>query len=673
MMKKIYVFLMAAILGILITTNVFSQTMVDVTFRVDMQEQTVSPNGVHVAGSFPAPYPEWNPAGIQLDPPPLGTVYSTTLSLEVGTTIEYKFVNGNVWGDDEAVPPCCAQNNNRYFTVTGTEVLPAICYGSCNPCNSSPTLRDITFQVDLSDVTYTTGAYIAGNLQDPQWTPEPMMDMGNNIFQITIALEEEGCYQYKYVLDGSGWETVPDECKSFEGNRFLEVPAFDQTLDLVCFGGCVGCNPVDVTFSVDMTNETLLGDVYVAGSFNGWNTTANPLTDMGSNIWETTITLQNGQDVEYKFINGVDGWEVVPAACSWGDGNRHFIVPENPLPLDLVCFGACNPCSPTNTAEVIFSVDMSSQLVSGDVFLAGDFNDWSMDANPMIDMGNNIYEVTVSLGEGFIYGYKFINGTNWEIVPAECNYNEVRTVVGPAVNTPLPTVCFNECGECTTTLYRFNLSVNLEGFYNGTDMNTTLFDDGLLPSDQPYSGPPWNYPGTEQLTALPDVPVVDWVYIQFRETVGDASTATGATMIDHQAALLLADGTIARPDGSPGIYWNGAITDNLYVVIFHRNHLSVMTATPVIGIADIFPYNFTDVQSKAYLNGQTDLGGEFGMFAGDINGDGIIDATDIVEWGNHAGHAGYNSSDADADTQINNLDKNDVWVINLNVETQVPE
>ncbi len=35
-------------------------TYVDVTFRVDMSEQTVAPEGVHIAGGFQG----WNPGGL---------------------------------------------------------------------------------------------------------------------------------------------------------------------------------------------------------------------------------------------------------------------------------------------------------------------------------------------------------------------------------------------------------------------------------------------------------------------------------------------------------------------------------------------------------------------------------------------------------------------------------
>lgn len=679
-MKKVYIFFLATIMIVLVAINIFAQP-VNVTFQVDMQDQIVSADGVHLAGSFSAPLPHWVPNGILLDPPITGTVYSVTLSLDPGTILEYKFINGDSWDlpdVPEIIPPCCEQGGNRFLTIPNKNViLPAMCFGECTPCNNSPVLRDITFQVDLSDASYTDGAFIAGTLQEPQWTPEPMTPMGNDIFEITLSLEENACHIFKFVIDSVDWETVPEECGSGDGfggfNRFLTIPQADSTLDLVCFGACFECDAVEITFKVDMSNETISGEVFIAGNFNGWNSTANSLTDMGSNIWETTLILQKGQDIQYKFINDTI-WELIPAACSWGGGNRHFVVPENPYVMDAVCFGSCNACTPAVTADVTFVVDMSSQLVSGTgVFLGGDFNEWSLDATPMIDMGNNIYEVTVNLGEGFIYGYKFINGDQGETVPGECNYNDVRTVIVPVGNSTLPLDCYNECGPCTTTLYTFDLSVILEGFYTGSNMNTTMFDDGIIPVDQPYSGSPWNYPGTEQLSALPGSDVVDWIYIQLRETNGDASTAIIDSLIDHQAALVLTDGTVATSDGSPNIYYSGNIVDNLYIVIYHRNHLAIMSADPLVEISGTFSFDFTDSQSKAYLDGQKVLSGEkYGMFGGDFDGDGVIGAADILEWSNHAGHAGYNSSDSNADTQINNPDKNDIWDPNQGINTQVP-
>ncbi|MBN2174341.1 MAG: hypothetical protein JW731_09425 [Bacteroidales bacterium] len=682
-MKSFTISLIAGCFLILISTSLISQ--VNVTFRVDMQNQTVAPEGVHMAGSFPEPYPSWDPAGILMDPPALGTVYTKTLSLTPGTNIEFKYINGDAWGEDEAVPPCCAQNNNRYLTVPENNVtLPIVCYGECTPCNNNPTLREITFRVDLSDVPYTTGAYIAGTLQDPQWTPEPMNAVGNDVFEIPLMLAEGDCHIYKFVVDGTTWESVPQSCGSPDGyggyNRFYEVPNYNQILDLVCFGSCDPCSGVNVKFQVEMTGQTVTELVHVAGTFNGWNSTANPLTDLGNDVWETTIVLQTGQDVQYKFINGTTNqmWEDVPDACAYGGDNRHFVVPETNTILDLVCFGACNPCTPTSMVDVTFQVDMSTQIVSGDgVFIAGDFNGWSTTATQMTDAGNNIYEATLNLGVDFIYGYKFINGDVWETVPGDCNYNGSRLVIVPGTNTTLPPDCFAGCGECENILYTFDLKVMLEGPFNGTDMNTDLFDQGYLPVDQPYSASPWNYDGTEVLTAPAETDVTDWVFIEFRETDGDASTATPDKVLDHQAALLLSDGTVARPDGTPDILYSGNITQNLYVVIYQRNHLPVMSSVPLVENSGTFVYDFTDATSKAYLDGEKLLQPSpvvCGMFSGDCNADLICNDDDKdFYWELNAGIQGYLESDLNLDTQVNNPDKVENWEPNWGVSGTVPQ
>jgi hypothetical protein len=660
--------------------NFVEATAVNVTFRIDMQGQTVPPEGVHIAGSFPDPYPFWLPNGIMMDAPALGSVYTKTLSLVPGTYIEFKYINGDDWGEDESVPPCCAQGLNRFFTVPDEDVtLPLVCYGECYPCNFGGTPRDITFRVDLSDATYSTGAYIAGSFQDPQWTPQPMTNMGNDIFEITLTLEESACHEYKFVIDGTSWENFSGECLASNGNRFLEVPDYNQILDLVCFGSCNPCSGVNVKLQVDMSEQTVSELVYVAGSFNGWNSTANPLTDLGSGIWETTLVLQTGQEIEYKFINGTTTqiWEDIPGACAW-NGNRHLVVPEANTTLDLVCFGSCNACTPASTVDVTFQVDMSTQIVSGGVFIAGDFNDWSATATPMTDAGNNIYQATINLGVDFIYGYKFINGDVWEDVPGDCNYNGNRRVIVPETNTTLPPDCFGGCGECEISIYSFDLTVMLEGPFNGTDMNTTLYDNGALPVEQPFNEAPWNYPGTEMITALLEADIVEWVLLEFRETDGDASTATPDKLLDRQAAVVLADGSIVRPDGVSTVLYTGNITQNLYVIVHQRNHLSIMSSAALVETAGDFVYDFTDALSKAYSDGQDGQkslgGGMYGMIGGDSDANGIVEMNDKdTKWSLEAGVKGYFDSDLNLDTQVNNPDKVELWEPNLNSESQIPQ
>ena len=212
-----------------------------VTFRVDMSNETVSPNGVHIAGSFQG----WDPGATMMTDAG-NNIYEYTETFNEGDQIEYKFINGTEWGEDESVPEGCAQNNNRYLTVPAQDTtLTAVCFGSCFPCAGQVT---VTFRVDMSEQTISAdGIHIAGSMQG--WDPasSQMTDMGNNVYAISFAVNSFEQVQYKFI-NGISWdfaETVPEECGVPDGfggfNRFLDVPEYDTTLVAVCFGSCIPC------------------------------------------------------------------------------------------------------------------------------------------------------------------------------------------------------------------------------------------------------------------------------------------------------------------------------------------------------------------------------------------------------------------------------------------------
>jgi len=218
----------------------------------------------------------------------------------------------------------------------------------------------------------------------------------------------------------------------------------------------------------------------------------------------------------------------------------------------------------------------------------------------------------------------------------------------------------------------FSLKAFLEGPFNGTTMNTSL-NPTYLPLVQPYSGAPWNYAGSESVGAIPNGNVVDWVLIQIRETAGAANTATSATIVSEQAAFILADGSIVGLDGSSNLLIPTSFTDNVYVVIYHRNHINMMSSTPVPLVSDVYTYDFTTSQSQAYLNGQKVITGGFGMYAADGNGDGQVSNVDLFNvWMVEVGLLGYYGGDFDLNTQVQNADLFNYWMINVGNGTQVP-
>lgn len=211
-----------------------------------------------------------------------------------------------------------------------------------------------------------------------------------------------------------------------------------------------------------------------------------------------------------------------------------------------------------------------------------------------------------------------------------------------------------------------NVKVFLEVLFNGTVMNTGLNSAGLITLTQPYNSAPWNYTGTENVASVPNTDIVDWVLVELRETTGDASTATADKQIHRQAAFLKSNGNIVSLDGNGLITYTGTITNNLYVIIWHRNHLAVLSSGALPGAGGVYAWDFTNQLSKAYLNGQKQLlPGIYGMKGGDSDASGVISGEDLISgWSSVAGKAGYISGDFNLDGQASNPDKNDIFLDN---------
>ena len=115
-MKRILLLLSAIVL-----LNVAKATTV--LFAVDMTGQTVSANGMHVAGDFQG----WNPSATAMANIPSTQVYYYSFSTTTPGKIEYKFINGNDWSAPGGTPenvPTSAQvgggNSNRWYNVDTT-------------------------------------------------------------------------------------------------------------------------------------------------------------------------------------------------------------------------------------------------------------------------------------------------------------------------------------------------------------------------------------------------------------------------------------------------------------------------------------------------------------------------------------------------------------------------
>ncbi|MCF8369324.1 MAG: hypothetical protein K9G76_09805 [Bacteroidales bacterium] len=86
---------------------------------------------------------------------------------------------------------------------------------------------------------------------------------------------------------------------------------------------------------------------------------------------------------------------------------------------------------------------------------------------------------------------------------------------------------------------------------------------------------------------------MDWLLLQARGATTPAN-ATSATIKENQVAFLLNDGKIVDLDGVSNISFSESFNNELYLVVFQRNHPGVISSYPLDTIGDCScSYNYT--------------------------------------------------------------------------------
>lgn len=496
-MKHLYLFTVATL-----SAWVLGAQTVPVTFHVDMSNETVAAEGVHVAGNFQG----WDPAGTMLADDDMDGIYSVTVDVsDTLETINYKFLNGNAWGVDEACPEPCAfpGSTDRYADIDGATELPVVCFGACAACG----ITTVMFKIDMSqeEAINPVGVHMNGNFNGWDGSNFLMMEDadGDMVYTYTAqidgsAIDPVDTVQFKFV-NGNAWgfdENPDGECAP-GGNRMLVLTGGDQVYQMMetgqpyCYNTCGSCvAPTPVTFRVDMSTqaEVSVNGVCVAGSFQGWTPGVDFLfDDDGDLVYEATIGVVPG-DYEFKFING-NNWggdgdgnidnENPPGECV-SNGNRTFSVGAEAITVQY-CYNQCSEScvADPDPAPITFQVDMTNETVSETgVWLIGGMTSpqWQAGALQLSDGdGDNIYEVTYEVSGAAFFEFRYCNGDpypggevdnsvaeNGDFEAGGCGqgnpfgeFNRTHTRSGQA--EVLGAYCYGSCLDC-----------------NGDSVNTTV-------------------------------------------------------------------------------------------------------------------------------------------------------------------------------------------------------
>lgn len=187
--------------------------------------------------------------------------------------------------------------------------------------------------------------------------------------------------------------------------------------------GFMFAQTVSVEFRVNMnvqkgenTFTPATDSVHISGTFNNWNTSANPMTDSNNDlIYTTTVgNFTAGDTIEFKFVKGDKVYE---------DGNNRKLVIPSTNSIYTAYYS--NDSIVNASIAITFAANMEYEIVSGrfnpltdTLTVRGPFNGWSA-KNPMSpSVGDpNMYEVTVNVPTALndSVNYKFnIVPNGWE-------------------------------------------------------------------------------------------------------------------------------------------------------------------------------------------------------------------------------------------------------------------
>jgi hypothetical protein len=190
------------------------------------------------------------------------------------------------------------------------------------------------------------------------------------------------------------------------------------------------------------------------------------------------------------------------------------------------------------------------------------------------------------------------------------------------------------------------VKIFLEGPYNvpGDTMKTDLRDNGFIPTTSPYSEDP------RSVTSIPKN-ITDWVLMQLRETDTGIAVASKSVFLRNDGRIVADDSTTEQItlDVSAGDY---------YIVIEHRNHLTVMSANTVsLSDGSSTLYDFSTGTGQYYGLDTIELEtGVYGMYKGDANGNSFVNSADYLKVKSEIGSNGYFSGDCNLNTVTNSAD-----------------
>jgi len=352
--------------------------------------------------------------------------------------------------------------------------------------------------------------------------------------------------------------------------------------------------PDDYVFTnQDATGNTLDSDANEFGKTDVFTVFENQEDDL---TWDAGIYLP-----EPSVLAGLGDY-------TWIDSNSDGIQDPNEIPLEGVTVNLYLATDPNKTTPIKTTVSNANGYY--------EFIDLDPDLDYIVNFGTvEDYIMTQSNGNASEGGENNSDADpttgSTDVIDLEPGEFDSTIDAGYIPFNPVPPI----------------IELRLQGAMNpnATLMSDDLRANGNIPLTEPYSGNlSFNHNGgeittTNVLTVLGQNAIIDWVLVDIRDKTNPAN------VLYSRAALLQRDGDVVDVDGTSNVSFDIA-SGEYFVCISHRNHLSIMTAEPVMfSSSDQLHLDFTSFATATNgQHAQVNQNGLLGMWAGDINNDGQI-------------------------------------------------
>ncbi|MBK8497510.1 MAG: hypothetical protein IPL52_01510 [Flavobacteriales bacterium] len=312
----------------------------------------------------------------------------------------------------------------------------------------------------------------------------------------------------------------------------------------------------------------------------------------GGNTIDVGITPLQDVFVAHQLSGSADGY-----LYRWRNSSNAWVVPNNILPAGT---GLIDCTLATNNAD-IFAGTQNGCYQSADTGMT-----WTQRATGL-HPGNRIVQTLERGPDGHLYAGIAGGGLFRSAVP---------------VGSPYVTV---------------SVKVLLEGPFDGTLlMNDALRTLDLIPTMEPFTSALFTHAGDgggevisrSVLETTGANAIVDWVMLELR------SSTSPTSVIATRSALLQRDGDVVELDGSSPVII-AAAPGSYHVSVRHRNHLGVMTASPITLSTSAVAVDFTNPATATYgTQAQKSIGSKMVLWAGNTLLDGAASTLRYVGAGN---------------------------------------